>query len=239
MPAVQLSMGNHDCWHSSQEKFEEDFGTALATAQGYDSDAWQELDLGQKQNSLTYVAGVPLIKLAPNCPDNDGADDNIYLSDYTYLYDFLAEALSQAAAARPDMPIIVMAHHGFAEMPSSRDYWGYFRDSEYASDTAASENDSAAGNRDLIALLSNYPQVLFFSGHVHNDLHTSDYHYAGAGFNAFACGTLGAYIEDLDDDSIREDSQGLLVDILEDGSSVIHRLDFSTEEEILPALQLL
>lgn len=79
-----------------------------------------------------------------------------YGGDYTGCYDLLKEELEKANAENPEALVIVMGHHGIKDTAYVTNEWY----GNYGSGT----------DKDMTALMEQYPQVIHISGHSHATL---------------------------------------------------------------------
>lgn len=202
-PVMHLMMGNHD-WLSCTEAQFESYFASHGSAQHFDG----------RQDTVELVGGATILKLNGSglaCAERD-------VMDYTVAYDFLAEALEEAATNRPDDAILVMTH----EPPMNRGLLGEHECGYYGEGT----------NRDMVALMAQYSQLRLFSGHIHNPLDMPETINTDLGFPSVYTSTVGSclFIRDTVVGREETDSQGLVLDIREDGELVLHRLIFDSRE---------
>ncbi|NLG10264.1 MAG: hypothetical protein GX562_01840, partial [Coriobacteriaceae bacterium] len=219
LPSIQLSMGNHDFWWYSQQRFEAYYGglfERILLPLGYP--VFGD-DLGQRQNTCSIIAGVSVIKLCGEEEDYEKLVANAATHHYTWQYDFLKTALSEAEQRDPSLPIIVMSHHGLPDLRMSKDTSG-----DYGRGT----------QQDMIVLMREYPQVIFVSGHVHNPMTHPAVITQDHGFTCLFSGTLGSYLSDEFETPRRAllkregaQSNGMILDVFPDGSVSVYKLDFS------------
>ncbi|NLG11159.1 MAG: hypothetical protein GX562_06485, partial [Coriobacteriaceae bacterium] len=218
-PPLYLLMGNHDFIAWNIAGFEHHYGKAL---RAYRDPTWlasddtpMDRDYGQQQNTVVKVGDTTIIKLC-------GTDQVDW--DYQPCYDFLAASLEQAAFEKPDHPIFVMAHHPIPGL--------------LISDADDAEYYGEDTSRDLIALMAQYPQVIFMAGHTHNPLQIPTSIDTDLGFTAICTAMTGASLwyawEELEDTKDNT-SQGLLVDVFADGSVKMYRIDLMTGN-LMPAV---
>lgn len=202
-PVMHLLMGNHDYWNGDEVQFERIFADHASSSL-----------FAAKQNTVSLVDGATIIKL--NGPGSYESD----IMDYTVAYDFLAGALEEAAAERPDDAILVMAHEPPAHMrlpePYESGHYGLYSD------------------YDIVKLIARHPQARMFSGHIHNPLDIRETVNNDLGFTSVHTSTVGScfFIRGELVDRNETGSQGLVLDIMEDGSLTLHRLDFYEQEYI-------
>lgn len=151
-----------------------------------------------------------------------------YGGDYTDNYDLVKKALETSDEANSKAPIIVIAHHGVKNTAYVTEEWyGFYGN----------------GEKDMVSLMAEYPQVIHFSGHSHATLEDARSIHQDLGFTAIQDGTIGAYFENEsgkvsptsgsaatrpDDSEIA--SQALRVDVLDDGTVKIYRMNLTTGE---------
>lgn len=199
-PIMHVLMGNHDWWNCTQTRFETAFAHH-ASARYFDA----------QQNSVALLDGTTIIKL------NGTGSYEKDLMDYTEAYDFLADALEEASVNRPGDAILVMSHEppDYMELPEDLEHGNYGQDT----------------NLNMVALMQAYPQVRMFSGHIHNPLDMPETINDDLGFTSVHTSTVGSCLfvrGDLVDDE-EQGSQGLVLDILDDGTLLLHRLDFANQ----------
>ena len=155
--------------------------------------------------------------------------DKNYGGDYTDSYDFFKAELEKANTTNPEAPIIVMGHHGIKDTAYVTNEW-------YG-------NYGKGTDKDMVALMEQYPQVIHFSGHSHATLEDARSIYQDDGYTAIQTSTLSGYFENesgtvdpatgsaitIPADSA-EASQGLRLDVMEDGTVRIYRIDFTDSE---------
>lgn len=202
-PVMHLLMGNHDYWNCDETRFES-FFASCAVAQQFIAE----------QNTVAYMEGATIIKL-------DGAASyELDVMNYTPSYDFLAAALEDSAVNRPDEAILVMAHEPPEHMSMPESY----ECGNYGQGTLAN----------MVDLIAQYPQARMLTGHIHNPLDAPHAINTDLGFTSVHTSTIGSCLfvrgDMVDDDEAA--SQGVVLDIMEDNSLVLHRLDFTTQEYI-------
>ena len=210
---VVLSMGNHE------------YNTGASTAmQRF------ETKTGQKANQVLYYDDNGS---ATDTPGDTLAATVIKLSaknyggDYTDQYEMVKTALETATEANENAAVIVMGHHGIKDTAYVTNEWY----GDYGEGT----------DKDMIALFEQYPQVIHFSGHSHATLEDARSIYQDDGYTAIQDGTVGAYFENesgkVDPDTgasatrpanSEVSSQALRLDVLDDGTVKIYRMNLST-----------
>lgn len=171
-----------------------------------------ESKTGQESSEVLDLGGITVIKMTP-----------VGGSNYTGDYDMVKAALEQAD---PDEPVIVMGHHGIRDTAYVTNEW-------YG-------NYGEGTDRDLTQLFEQYPQVIHISGHSHSTLEDARSIYQDDGYTAIQDSTIGAYFEN---ESGKVDpvtgqastypydadysSQALRVDVMEDGTVEIYRMDLT------------
>ena len=134
--------------------------------------------------------------------------------------------LEKATAANPEAPVIVMGHHGIQDTAYVTNEWY----GDYGEGTS----------EDMVALLEQYPQAIHISGHSHATLEDARTIYQDDGYTAIQDATIGAYFENesgtVDPSSgsgvtrpadSEESSQALRIDVMDDGTVQIYRMDFT------------
>jgi len=201
VPPMHLLMGNHDYWVGNEKSFVSAFTTHTAAS----------LFIAE-QNTAAYLPGVTVIKL------NGSGCYEVDMMDYTGAYTFLADALEETSANHPDDAILVMAHEPPERMglPTSLEYGSFGQGSRF----------------DMVALMAQYPQVRMLSGHIHNHLEIPATVNRDLGFVSVHTSAVGSslFIQGILFDRSQKGSQGLVLDICEDGRVKLHRLDFSRQE---------
>ncbi len=207
-----FSMGNHEFYGGTQERFEE--------------------NLGQPANEILYYSSTGVS--SETMPDDLAATVVVisasdYNGDYTAQYDLLKEALETSNAKNPNAPIIIMGHHGIQDTAYVTNEWyGYYGE--------GSEND-------MTALMEQYPQVIHISGHSHATSEDARSIWQEKGYTAIQDGTLSSYFEN-ESGKINPSSgeystypedytiatQGLRLDVLDDGTVKIYRMNFLNDE---------
>ena len=201
---VVLAMGNHE------------FNTFLGAVNRFESKT------GQDNNEVRYYRDddgnltATVVKL--------GASN--YGGNYTESYDMLKTALETATGENAEAPIIVLGHHGIRDTAYVTNEW-------YG-------NYGEGTDKDMVALMEQYPQVIHISGHSHSTLEDARSIYQDDGYTAIQDSTIGAYFENetgkVDPDSgsaatippqAEESSQALRIDVMEDGTIDIYRLDLT------------
>ncbi len=208
-PPLHLLMGNHDYWGGNQTQFESIFAQHVAASL-----------FVAEQNTRALLDGVTIIKL--NGPGSYAVDE----MDYTIAYDFLAMALEEAAVNRPDDAILVMAHEPpkYMQLPETYEFGNYGQDT----------------SRDMIRLIEQYPQCRMFSGHIHNPLDIPETVNNDLGFTSIHTSTVGSsfFIRGELVEENESGSQGLVLDVMQDGTLLLHRLDFYEQEYIDEPLEI-
>ena len=212
---VVLSMGNHE--------YNTNSGTAMQRF---------ETQTGQKANQVIYYDDNGN---ATDTPGDTLAATVIKLSaknyggDYTDQCEMVKRALETANAKNPDAPVLIMGHHGIRNTAYVTNEW-------YG-------NYGKGTDKDMVALFEQYPQVIHFSGHSHATLEDARSIYQNDGYTAIQDGTVGAYFEN---ESGKVDpisgnsatrpansevaSQALRLDVLDDGTVKIYRMNLTTGE---------
>lgn len=212
---VVLSMGNHE--------YNTNSGTAMQRF---------ETQTEQKANEVLYYDDAGN---ATDAPGDTLAATVIKLSaknyngDYTDQYEMVKTALETSTEKNADAPILIMGHHGIQDTAYVTNEWY----GDYGEGT----------DKDMIALFEKYPQVIHFSGHSHATLEDARSIYQNDGYTAIQDGTIGAYFEN---ESGKVDptsgasatrpansevaSQALRLDVLDDGTVKIYRMNLTTGE---------
>jgi predicted phosphohydrolase len=195
---MHLLMGNHDYFTNTEAGFEQFFAEHASASH-----------FVAEQNTVALLPGVTAIKL--NAPANPEADK----MDYTSCYGFLAEVLEEAATARPDDAILIMAHEPPEHMslPLSLEC-GYY---------------GQGSDLDLVELIARYPQARMFSGHLHNPLDIPEAVNNDLGFTSVHTSAVGScfFVRNQQVDYEQNGSHGLVLDVMEDGSLLLHRINFT------------
>ena len=214
---VELSMGNHEFNNASNavDRFE------TKTEQDSSEVIYYNNEGGTVTASASAGDGLvaTVIKLSANN----------YGGDYTDNYDMVKTALETSTSKNVNAPIIVMGHHGIANTAYVTNEW--------------KGNYGEGTEEDMVALFKQYSQVIHISGHSHATLEDARSIYQDDGYTAIQDGTIGAYFEnesgkvDPDDgDSATRPadseiaSQALRIDVLEDGTVKIYRMNLTTGE---------
>ena len=147
-------------------------------------------------------------------------------SNYTKDYAMLKEALEEANKADPTAPVIVIGHHGVKDTAYVTNEW-------YG-------NYGEGTDKDMVALMEQYPQVIHISGHSHSTLEDARSIYQDDGFTAIQDSTIGAYFENESGkvdpntgkgstypDDREYSSQALRIDVLDDNTVKIYRMDLT------------
>ena len=169
----------------------------------------------EMQNDFTTNIKVPIesdisikgVHILSVSPDNE-------LDSYTARESFLKEKISAAAVENPTNPIIIIAHKPVKYTVISS---GTAPDGTYAS-LAADWSDS------FLEFLKQYPQIIYFSGHAHDDLSNPDNIYQ----EDFTSVQAGAVLNE-------NASTGVLVSIDNNKVVTIKRMNFSTDTSYEPA----
>lgn len=208
-PVMHTIMGNHDWWTCTEARFEAAFAHH-ANARYFDA----------QQNSVALLDGATIIKL------NGTGSYERDLMDYTAAYDFLAQALEESSVNRPDDAILVMSHEppDYMKLPEDLEHGDYGQDSD----------------RNMVALMQSYPQVRMFSGHIHNPLSLPEAVNEDLGFTSVHTSTVGSclFVRGHLVDEEEVGSQGLVLDIMDDGTLLLHRLDFANQRYLGDAVSL-
>ena len=209
---VVLSMGNHEYVSGNMARFEEKTGQKANEVLYYD-------DAGNATDAPGDTLAVTVIKLSAKN----------YNGDYTDQYEMVKTALETSTKANADAPILIMGHHGIQDTAYVTNEWY----GDYGEGT----------DKDMVALFEQYPQVIHFSGHSHATLEDARSIYQNDGYTAIQDGTVGAYFEN---ESGKVDptsgasatrpansevaSQALRLDVLDDGTVKIYRMNLTTGE---------
>jgi hypothetical protein len=177
--------------------------------------------LGQEANKLLSVNGIPVITMGPN----SGSDSN-----YTANLDFLTASLEQVAddttTYTPGMPILVLCHHSIPNTAYTSEEWY----GSYGS---------------LVDVMRSYPQIIHVSGHSHATVEDPRSIDQSLGFTCIQDATLTAYFEcernkphtmyDKDSGTVSsypqtgddwsKAAQCVVIDVMQDGRSVVTRYD--------------
>ena len=187
---------------------------------------------GQPLHQYVDIKGYPFITISLTAGDNLYAGDIIWPNDSVRrLYDknaihFLSEKMADAAQNYPGKPIFLFSHIG-----STSTCFGTFPQDD-------------GGQNQFPPILEGYPQTVFFNGHSHfpigdpRTIHQERYTSVNDGSTHGMSG-IKYYIPPpyLPHTSQRY-SEGLIVNILKDGSVEIERWDAFRNEEILPRWRL-
>lgn len=146
--------------------------------------------------------------------------------DYTDQYDFLKASLEEAAQEDPTAPIFVMGHHSIYDTAYVSDEWH--------------GNYGEGTDKDMVALMAKYPQVIHISGHSHSTVDDARSIDQTAGFTCIQDSTISAYFENesgkiLSDGSHstkpedNEDaSQALMIEVDNNNKVTIRRMDLTS-----------
>ncbi len=209
---VELSMGNHEFNNASnavnrfKTKTEQDSSEVIY----YNNEGGTVTASASAEDGLVAT----VIKLSANN----------YGGDYTDNYDMVKTALETSTSENANAPIIVMGHHGIR-------------------DTAYVTSEWYGNYGEIVALFESYPQVIHISGHSHATLEDARSIYQDDGYTAIQGGTIGA---DFENESGKVDptsgtsatrpadseiaSQALRIDVLDDGTVKIYRMNLTTGE---------
>ncbi|MBP3311720.1 MAG: metallophosphoesterase [Butyricicoccus sp.] len=171
---------------------------------------------GQKASEVLDFNGVTVVKLNPSINGNN----------YTNDYDLLKGALEDANTADPTAPVIIIGHHGVKNTAYVTNEWY----GSYGEGT----------DKDMVALMEQYPQAIHISGHSHSTLEDARSIYQDDGFTAIQDSTIGAYFENESGkvdpttgkgstypDDPNYSSQALRIDVLNDNTVKIYRMDLT------------
>lgn len=171
---------------------------------------------GQKASEVLNFNGVTVVKLNPSINGNN----------YTNDYDLLKGALEDANTADPTAPVIIIGHHGVKDTAYVTNEWY----GSYGEGT----------DKDMVALMEQYPQAIHISGHSHSTLEDARSIYQDDGFTAIQDSTIGAYFENESGkvdpttgkgstypDDPNYSSQALRIDVLSDNTVKIYRMDLT------------
>lgn len=181
---------------------------------------------GQEPDKVTTPGGITVITLGSNSYDG---------GDYSEQYDFLEGALASAKQANmskgdPYAPIFVIAHHGIKDTAYTTNEW-------YG-------NYGEGTDKDMVALMAQYPQVIHISGHSHATVDEPTSIDQSKGFTTIQDATLGAYFENesgkiVSDgkystypENSAEASQALLIDIDNDNRVIVKRMNLTSGKYI-------
>ena len=213
---VVLAMGNHEYGSGTMARFEEKTGQEANEVLYYNADG-----LIPEEEEIGGDLVATVIKLSAKN----------YGGDYTDNYEMMKTALEKSDTANEKAPVIVIGHHGIKSTAYVTEEW-------YG-------NYGKGTEKDMVALMEQYPQVIHFSGHSHATLEDARSIYQDDGYTAIQDSTIGAYFENesgkVDPDSGKSStypanreisSQALRVDVLEDGTVKIYRMNLTTGEYI-------
>ncbi len=171
---------------------------------------------GQKASEVLDFNGVTVVKLNPS------TSGYIYTNDY----ELLKGALEDANTADPTAPVIIIGHHGVKGTAYVTNEWY----GSYGEGT----------DKDMVALMEQYPQAIHISGHSHSTLEDARSIYQDDGFTAIQDSTIGAYFENESGkvdpttgkgstypDDPNYSSQALRIDVLSDNTVKIYRMDLT------------
>ncbi len=206
---VQLSMGNHEYNQGDMARFEEKTGQTANEVLYYGTDDTSSTNI----SDITALAATVIKLSAKN-----------YAGDYTDQYDMVKTALEASTGKNANAPIIVMGHHGIPN-------------------TAYVTNEWNGTYGEMLNLFKKYPQVIHISGHSHATLEDARSIWQDDGYTAIQDGTIGAYFENesgkIDPDTGKNAtvppdsnvaSQALRIDVLNDGTVKIYRMNLTTGE---------
>ena len=212
---VVLSMGNHEYntnASTAMQRFETQTEQKANEVLYYD-------DAGNAAETPGDTLAATVIKLSAKN----------YGGDYTDQYEMVKTALETATKKNPDAPVLIMGHHGIKDTAYVTSEW-------YG-------NYGKGTDKDMVALFEQYPQVIHFSGHSHATLEDARSIYQNDGYTAIQDGTVGAYFENESgkvdptsgNSATRPDnsevaSQALRLDVLDDGTVKIYRMNLTTGE---------
>lgn len=178
------SKEEYDVWKSIKDTYKGD--VPLIASMGnheVDSAALFEAATGNRPNDDKVINGYHFITLsAGSGPFNPatGRGASQGGGDYAYVIDWLTEHLDAAVAEDPNKPIFLIKHYPMENTIYASKDWG-------ASGISAN-------------LLSNYPQVVTFSGHIHTPNNHPRSIWQDGGFTAVNTATLSyTILESLDD----------------------------------------
>ena len=207
---VQLSMGNHDHYSGGTSLFESKTGQKASQVLYYD-------ESGKATEEPGDTLAATVVKLNPRNSSGSG---------YSEDYNMLKTALETANAKNSAAPVIVMGHHGIKNTAYVTNEW-------YG-------NYGEGTDKDMVALMQQYPQAIHISGHSHSTLEDARSIYQDDGFTAIQDSTIGAYFENESGkvdpttgsaSTYPEDSdyssQALRIDVLDDNTVKVYRMDLT------------
>ena len=145
--------------------------------------------------------------------------------------EWLDEKLSEITAAEPDKYVFVTAHPPVYE-------------------TVNGSSATSWGDSDISEVISKYPQVVYFSGHIHNVLQDETQISQNGKFTALDCGSVKytGWMNNVNDNLLRFDndigtriddfSEGLLVQADGNGNLRVKRCDYVNRSVIKTAWEL-
>lgn len=202
------------------------FGGKIIWSMGnHESHGWSDVQAaidmfeqktGQQPDKVCEAGGITVITLGSRSYDG---------GFYSEQYDFLQKALLDADAKHPASPIFVIAHHGIAGSAYVTDEWH--------------GNYGEGTDKDMVALMAQYPQVIHISGHSHATVDEPTSIDQSKGFTCVQDATLGAFFEN-ESGKITSDgkyskcpeyageaSQALMIDVDSSNRVIIKRMDLT------------
>ena len=170
----------------------------------------------QPLNQFLIIKGYPFVTVSQN-----GVTGNDYSAA---TKKFLSERLAHASRKCPGKPIFVFAH-----VPAVNTCYG------------SSENGGWSGDA-LSSILANYPQAIVFTGHSHmpvgdpRSIHQDKYTAVNDGSTTYTGAERGEVANDGKNDwgNNTDVTEGLIVNVTDDGNVKIERWDTFRNEEMKP-----
>lgn len=195
--------------HGDMARFKEKTSQEANEVLYYGTDGTNSTDI----NNISSLAATVIKLSAKN-----------YGGDYTDQISMVKTALETSTAKNVNAPIIVMGHHGIPNTAYVTSEW-----------------NGTYG--EILNLFKKYPQVIHISGHSHATLEDARSIWQDDGYTAIQDGTIGAYFENekgkIDPDTGKNAtcppddeiaSQALRIDVLNDGTVKIYRMNLTTGE---------
>lgn len=229
IPSIEMTSGTASSrgksprfYREHLEKSERDYyayDVKAEDTEGYDVDDYEKCH--NQGCRYARIAGCNFIMLT-NYTYWKTASQNYHV----YQIEWLKATLDYISATYADEPIFLITHNPvFETVPGSVGTWG---------------------GPDLIDILDDYPQLVTFTGHVHESTYNQLAVYQDRGFTAVECGSVKYTAQGNSGDVVytsesSASSQGLLVTVEKDTSIKIERLDFtagkkSGQDWVIPAV---
>jgi hypothetical protein len=174
---------------------------------------------GQAIHQYVVIKDYPFITISQMASGTSGAGTNDYNAA---ACSFLTEKLALARQTYPGKPIFVFVH-----VPPRNTCYG-------------SGDNEGWGMNVLVPILNNYPEVIVFSGHSHfplgdpRSIHQDKFTAINDGSTTYSEVEPNVVMDGIHPQNFEKVTEGVIVNVLENGDVEMERWDTYRNEEILP-----